>query len=93
MLFVTFNKKRRRGAKTTSLTVVNRIELKRVTKAFFRMAAANTDYISEIVQDSFNPSNDSDQIVFNKDFYKAKKEVIIFFSSIIIFHLLLIDSF
>lgn len=39
------------------------------------MAALGTDYISEIVQESFNPANDQDQVVFNKDFYKAKKEV------------------
>lgn len=32
------------------------------------------DYITEIVQNTFTAPNDSDQIVFNKDFYKSKKE-------------------
>lgn len=39
------------------------------------MAAPVTDYISEIVQESYQPATDQDQLVFNKDFYKAKKEV------------------
>lgn len=55
--------------------IEQKIRTVRLTKAFFKMATpAGTDYISEIVQESFTPATDQDHIVFNKDFYKAKKE-------------------
>lgn len=33
------------------------------------------DNITELVQETFSAPTDSDKVVFNKDYYKAKKEV------------------
>ena len=59
------------------LVLKNFFKTNRKEKGYFsKMAAPATDYISEIVQESFSVmATDQDNLVFNKDFYKAKKEV------------------
>ena len=33
------------------------------------------DQIAELVQDTYSTPTEADKVVFNKDYYKAKKEV------------------
>jgi hypothetical protein len=35
----------------------------------------NTNDVLDMVQETFSPPTDSDNTVFNKNYYKAKKEV------------------
>jgi hypothetical protein len=45
-----------------------------------------TNEVLEMVQDTFSPPTDSDNMIFNKNYYKAKKEVS--FELILLFFLL-----
>jgi hypothetical protein len=44
-------------------------------KVVNKMGVMDDNEVLQMVQDTFSPPTDSDNMIFNKNYYKAKKEV------------------
>ncbi len=51
------------------------MEKRNYSKIANRVGVEETNEVLDMVQDTFSPPTDSDNMIFNKNYYKAKKEV------------------